>query len=115
MTVPDTLILVHDPFSTTGYFPVAADKSHARIIWDCAWSREGDVFATSSRDKTVRVSALVSLCVAPLIRDASGENLVPEGWFEYVACAHYVEIRRGSDRGRLLSPGRHEVRWISFF
>ncbi|KAN0097379.1 WD40-repeat-containing domain protein [Tylopilus felleus] len=38
-----------------GYFPVAADKSHARIIWDCAWSREGDVFATSSRDKTVKI------------------------------------------------------------
>ncbi|KAI9574602.1 WD40-repeat-containing domain protein [Boletus coccyginus] len=38
-----------------GYFPVAADKSHARIIWDCAWSREGDVFATASRDKTVKI------------------------------------------------------------
>jgi hypothetical protein len=37
-----------------GYVPVAADKSHSRIIWDCAWAQEGDVFATASRDKTVR-------------------------------------------------------------
>lgn len=38
----------------TGFVPIAADKSHARIIWDCAWAHEGDVFATASRDKTVR-------------------------------------------------------------
>lgn len=38
------------------YALVAADKSHARIIWDCAWSAEGDVFATASRDKTVSVA-----------------------------------------------------------
>ena len=52
-----TLIIVHDP-SSAGYFPVAADKSHTRIVWDCAWSREGDIFATASRDKTVRASLL---------------------------------------------------------
>ncbi|KII94803.1 hypothetical protein PLICRDRAFT_33611 [Plicaturopsis crispa FD-325 SS-3] len=38
-----------------GFIPVAADKSHARIIWDCAWAHEGDVFATASRDKTVKI------------------------------------------------------------
>ncbi|KAF8351519.1 WD40-repeat-containing domain protein [Amanita rubescens] len=38
-----------------GYVAVAADKSHGRIIWDCAWSREGDCFATASRDKTVKI------------------------------------------------------------
>ncbi|KAF5387850.1 hypothetical protein D9615_000356 [Tricholomella constricta] len=37
------------------FIPVAADKSHARIIWDCAWAAEGDVFATASRDKTVKI------------------------------------------------------------
>ncbi|KAF4619125.1 hypothetical protein D9613_005202 [Agrocybe pediades] len=37
------------------FSPVAFDKSHGRIIWDCAWSPEGDIFATASRDKTVRV------------------------------------------------------------
>ncbi|KAF9462581.1 WD40 repeat-like protein [Collybia nuda] len=38
-----------------GYRPVAADKSHGRIIWDCAWAHESDVFATASRDKTVKI------------------------------------------------------------
>ncbi|KAI9067625.1 WD40 repeat-like protein [Trametes sanguinea] len=41
--------------SEEGYVPVAADKSHGRIIWDCAWAPEGDVFATASRDKTVKI------------------------------------------------------------
>ncbi|KAJ7179931.1 WD40-repeat-containing domain protein [Mycena crocata] len=37
------------------YLPIAADKSHGRIIWDCAWALEGDIFATASRDKTVKI------------------------------------------------------------
>ncbi|CAL1702353.1 unnamed protein product [Somion occarium] len=41
--------------SGDGYLPCAGDKSHARIIWDCAWAHEGDVFATASRDKTVKI------------------------------------------------------------
>ncbi|GJE84599.1 WD40 repeat-like protein [Phanerochaete sordida] len=44
-----------------GYAPVAADKAHARIIWDCAWAAEGDVFATASRDKTVKIWSPASL------------------------------------------------------
>ncbi|KAK7049584.1 Elongator subunit elp2 [Paramarasmius palmivorus] len=39
-----------------GYTPVASEpKAHGRIIWDCAWSHEGDFFATASRDKTVKI------------------------------------------------------------
>ncbi|KAI0080733.1 WD40 repeat-like protein [Panus rudis PR-1116 ss-1] len=38
-----------------GYVPCASDKSHGRIIWDCAWAPEGDIFATASRDKTVKI------------------------------------------------------------
>ncbi|EIM88259.1 WD40 repeat-like protein [Stereum hirsutum FP-91666 SS1] len=41
-----------------GYVPVAADKSHTRIIWDCSWSPQGDIFATASRDKTVKIWTL---------------------------------------------------------
>ncbi|KAJ7228726.1 WD40-repeat-containing domain protein [Mycena pura] len=37
------------------YAPLAADKSHGRIIWDCAWASEGDIFATASRDKTIKI------------------------------------------------------------
>ncbi|KAF8913841.1 WD40-repeat-containing domain protein [Gymnopilus junonius] len=37
------------------YKPIAAAKSHGRIIWDCGWSAEGDIFATASRDKTVQI------------------------------------------------------------
>jgi WD40 repeat protein len=37
----------------SGYIPIASEKAHSRIIWDCGWAIEGDVFATASRDKTV--------------------------------------------------------------
>lgn len=39
----------------SGYVPMAVDKSHARIIWDGAWAADGKVFATASRDKTVKI------------------------------------------------------------
>ncbi|KDQ10026.1 hypothetical protein BOTBODRAFT_504183 [Botryobasidium botryosum FD-172 SS1] len=39
-----------------GFAPAAAEKAHARIIWDCAWTHENDgIFATASRDKTVKI------------------------------------------------------------
>lgn len=38
----------------SGYIPMVHEsKPHGRIIWDCAWAPEGDIFATASRDKTV--------------------------------------------------------------
>lgn len=41
--------------------------------------------------------------------------MVSESWFRSLACARHVEIRGSSDRGRLLFPGRHEVRPHFFF
>ncbi|KIO22037.1 hypothetical protein M407DRAFT_28386 [Tulasnella calospora MUT 4182] len=38
-----------------GYRPIASEKGHARIIWDCAWSKVGGLFATAGRDKLVKV------------------------------------------------------------
>ncbi|KAG8869257.1 hypothetical protein FRB98_002739 [Tulasnella sp. 332] len=38
-----------------GYAPCASDKAHARIIWDCAWSSDGSLFATAGRDKLVKI------------------------------------------------------------
>lgn len=41
--------------SSGAYSPIATDRSHKRIIWDCAWIVEKNEigFATASRDKTV--------------------------------------------------------------
>lgn len=54
------LLLIRNSVVADGYYLVAADKSHARIIWDCAWAHEGDVFATASRDKSVRSISILS-------------------------------------------------------
>ena len=39
------------------FVPLAGERAHARIVWDCAWSPRpsSHLFATASRDKTVRL------------------------------------------------------------
>ncbi|ORX62251.1 WD40 repeat-like protein [Hesseltinella vesiculosa] len=37
------------------YDLVAKNKAHARIIWDASWSHDDRLFATGSRDKTVKI------------------------------------------------------------
>jgi WD40 repeat protein len=64
-----------DQFAT-GYAAVAADKSHGRVIWDCAWAYEGHVFATASRDKTVRAQVAVVACFLSMSRFLSGKSLL---------------------------------------
>lgn len=43
------------------FVPFTGERSHARIIWDCAWSTDVSrpyVFATASRDKTIKIFEL---------------------------------------------------------
>ncbi|KAF9161161.1 Elongator subunit elp2 [Actinomortierella ambigua] len=40
---------------TNPYKLVASNKAHARILWDCSWSSDDSMFATASRDKTVKI------------------------------------------------------------
>lgn len=51
----DRSVRIFEKHVDGGYTPVFSGKSHARIIWDCAWTKEGDKFATASRDKLVKI------------------------------------------------------------
>ena len=46
----------------TGYVPYAKDeKAHTRMVLDCCWSHDGQIFATASRDKSVRFWGFASV------------------------------------------------------
>ena len=38
-----------------GFEAIAADRSHSRIVWDCAWAPDDTYFVTVSRDKQIKV------------------------------------------------------------
>ncbi|KAI1308453.1 Elongator subunit elp2 [Mortierella claussenii] len=48
---------VGDPNAADPYKLVASNKAHARILWDCSWSSDDSMFATGSRDKTIKIWA----------------------------------------------------------
>ncbi|KAF8934778.1 Elongator subunit elp2 [Dissophora ornata] len=51
---------VEDPNAADPYKLVVSNKAHARILWDCSWSHDDSLFATGSRDKTIKVWAATS-------------------------------------------------------
>ncbi|KAG0206406.1 Elongator subunit elp2 [Mortierella sp. GBA30] len=46
---------VEDLDAADPYKLVASNKAHARILWDCSWSYDDSMFATGSRDKTIKI------------------------------------------------------------
>ncbi|KAG0007077.1 Elongator subunit elp2 [Modicella reniformis] len=48
--VEDNGVAVTDPYKL-----VVSNKSHARILWDCSWAYDDSLFATGSRDKTIKI------------------------------------------------------------
>ncbi|AAW41943.2 conserved hypothetical protein [Cryptococcus deneoformans JEC21] len=82
-----------------GYFPLAGDeKAHARMVLDACWADErNDMFATASRDKTVKIwtSAV-----------ADGSQWAAAGTIKLtVASTAVAMINDGSD-GYLLAVGK---------
>ncbi|KAF9419312.1 Elongator subunit elp2 [Podila epigama] len=48
---------VDDPNAADPFKLIASNKAHARILWDCSWSADDSMFATGSRDKTIKIWA----------------------------------------------------------
>ncbi|KAL5530306.1 ELP2_1 [Sanghuangporus sanghuang] len=81
-----------------GYFAVKTDKSHARIIWDCTWARENDIFVTASRDKTVKIWH---------VHDLSSKKQVPRHTIKLKEAATAVALTEAS-------PDRRQVYFFSY-
>ncbi|KAH8118457.1 WD40 repeat-like protein [Phellopilus nigrolimitatus] len=80
-----------------GYVAITADKSHTRIVWDCAWAHENDVFATASRDRTVKIWNL---------RDLTAKKKTPLVTIKTKEAATAVAFSPASgSRRRLLAVG----------
>ncbi|KAF9107093.1 Elongator subunit elp2 [Mortierella sp. AM989] len=85
---------VEDPNAADPYKLVASNKAHARILWDCSWSHDDSMFATGSRDKTIKVwtvpackniatiklpEAVTAVEFAPPVPGREGEHVLAAG------------------------------------
>ncbi|KAG0242181.1 WD40-repeat-containing domain protein [Mortierella sp. GBAus27b] len=64
------------------YKLVASNKSHARILWDCSWAHDDSLFATGSRDKTVKIwsaaTSWTSIATIKLPEAVTSVELAPQ-------------------------------------
>ncbi|KAF9278599.1 Elongator subunit elp2 [Mortierella alpina] len=87
---------VEDPNAEDPYKLVASNKAHARILWDCSWSHDDTMFATGSRDKTIKIwsqrngawaaiatlklpEAVTAVEFAPQVPGREGEHVLAAG------------------------------------
>ncbi|KAJ3811945.1 WD40 repeat-like protein [Lentinula aff. lateritia] len=108
-----------------GYVPMVHEsKPHGRIIWDCAWAPEGDIFATASRDKTVRLWAVLSQrilrsdgnnwpCVATLKMEESATAVHFTAFDNRPESPHRRYLAVGLENGKILfySSNKLEPIW----
>jgi hypothetical protein len=103
-------ILIIRLLTLPAFVPVAADKSHGRIIWDCAWAAEGYTFATASRDKTVsnsKIQKTMGTSRTFMHRLKSGQEEIP------AAGKQQRQLRQTSQRPLLNFPQLHLVgKWF---
>lgn len=82
--------------SDVGYVALKAEKPHARIVWDCAWAKEQYIFATASRDKTVKVWDM---------RNVDAEKQIPSITIKTKEPVTSVAISEPEDDRHLLAIG----------
>lgn len=77
-----------------GYVAWIGERAHARIVWDGAWAPSSQLFATASRDKSVKIWKLVDDAQRPYTLDttlSAPEAVVSVTWASDSALAMGLE------------------------